>query len=105
MTIKFDPIEQADYYALAGVFRSTATMANTDHVSRWVERVLPHPDNSGRRARFDAKKEALESAILALKSAAVSEQTKKDLKQLQTELKALSETGPGFTSGNGGSGW
>ena len=93
---KFDPIEQADYYALAGVFRSTATMANTDHVSRWVERVLPHPDNSGRRARFDAKKEALESAILALKSAAVSEQAKKDLKQLQTELNALSETGAGL---------
>jgi cytochrome c553 len=25
---KFDPLSQRDYYALAGIFKSTATMAN-----------------------------------------------------------------------------
>jgi hypothetical protein len=91
---KFDPIEQADYYALAGVFRSTSTMANTAHVSRWTERVLPHPENSKRQAEFNAEKEAIESQIETLKNAASSEDTKKRLKQFQDELKALNKAGP-----------
>jgi hypothetical protein len=37
---KFDPIPQADYYALAGILRSTKTLIH-DNVSRWVEQPLP----------------------------------------------------------------
>ncbi|MCK6446681.1 MAG: DUF1549 domain-containing protein [Planctomycetes bacterium] len=37
---KFDPVSTRDYYALAGVFKSTSTMANFDFVSRWREREL-----------------------------------------------------------------
>ncbi|MBI5433270.1 MAG: DUF1553 domain-containing protein [Planctomycetes bacterium] len=37
---KFDPISARDYYAVAGVFKSTSTMANLDFVSRWREREL-----------------------------------------------------------------
>jgi mono/diheme cytochrome c family protein len=32
---KFDPVTAEDYYALAGVFRSTRSFANLDFVSRW----------------------------------------------------------------------
>jgi hypothetical protein len=39
---KFDPIPQADYYALAGIFKSTKTLIH-DNVSRWVEQPLPLP--------------------------------------------------------------
>ena len=35
---KFDPIPTADYYAMAGIMRSTKTMGGED--SRWVERPL-----------------------------------------------------------------
>jgi hypothetical protein len=37
---KFDPIPQRDYYALAGIFRSTHLL-NHDNVSKWLERPLP----------------------------------------------------------------
>lgn len=38
---KFDPISTKDYYALAGIFKSTKTMANLGFVSMWNERQLP----------------------------------------------------------------
>lgn len=37
---KFDPIPQADYYAMAGILRSTRTLIH-DNVSKWVMRPLP----------------------------------------------------------------
>jgi hypothetical protein len=37
---KFDPIPTKDYYALAGIFRSTQTLIH-DNVSKWVETPLP----------------------------------------------------------------
>lgn len=37
---KFDPFSQADYYALAGIFKSTKTMDNFRVVARWHERPL-----------------------------------------------------------------
>ncbi|MEO8494482.1 MAG: DUF1553 domain-containing protein, partial [Planctomycetota bacterium] len=37
---KFDPIPTADYYALAGIFKSTKTMENFNVVARWQEKPL-----------------------------------------------------------------
>jgi Protein of unknown function (DUF1553)/Protein of unknown function (DUF1549)/Concanavalin A-like lectin/glucanases superfamily len=37
---KFDPVSTRDYYALAGIFKSTRTMANLDFVSRFNERCI-----------------------------------------------------------------
>ena len=37
---KFDPISAHDYYALAGIFKSTKTMDNFGVVARWQERPL-----------------------------------------------------------------
>lgn len=37
---KFDPFSMADYYALAGVFKSTKTMDSLKVVARWHERPL-----------------------------------------------------------------
>ncbi len=56
---KFDPLSQRDYYAAAGIFKSTATMANLGFVSRWNEREL------GRAAAIEARRvhaERLEAA-------------------------------------------
>ena len=53
---KFDPISQRDYYAVAGVFKSTATMANTNFVSRWNERELaPRAAIEARNAAIAAR--------------------------------------------------
>ena len=39
---KFDPIPTSDYYAMAGIFKSTRTLFNyTDNVARWVDTPLP----------------------------------------------------------------
>ncbi len=37
---KFDPLPTADYYSLAGIFKSTQTMENHKVVARWFERPL-----------------------------------------------------------------
>ena len=34
---KFDPVSQADYYALAGVFKSTTTMESLARIAKWHE--------------------------------------------------------------------
>jgi cytochrome c553 len=56
---KFDPIPQADYYALAGIFKSSKTMEDFKVVARWHEYVLaPKADRdrlSAHQARIDAK--------------------------------------------------
>ncbi len=39
---KFDPIPTRDYYALAGILRSTRTLRNyTDNVAHWIDTPLP----------------------------------------------------------------
>jgi Protein of unknown function (DUF1553)/Protein of unknown function (DUF1549)/Planctomycete cytochrome C len=52
-----DPLSQADYYGLAGIFASTRTLFNeTDNVARWIARPLPEPaEIASRRAVIDAR--------------------------------------------------
>jgi hypothetical protein len=60
---KFDPISTRDYYALAGIFRSTSTMANLDFVSRWRERELA---TSSELEAYHAQEKALHESELAV---------------------------------------
>ncbi len=57
---KFDPIPTRDYYALAGIMKSTRTLIH-DNVSRWVEQPLPL------RPTQEAAVEKHEAAVAALK--------------------------------------
>ena len=52
---KFDPFSTKDYYALAGIFKSTKTMANLDFVSRWNERAVSGLELAARQARHDSE--------------------------------------------------
>ncbi|MCB1225443.1 MAG: DUF1549 domain-containing protein [Verrucomicrobiales bacterium] len=65
---KFDPIRQEDYYALAGIFRSTQVVMGTRNgcvnVASWVERALPQPEPEA--SALAAKLERLE-LIMRLK--------------------------------------
>jgi cytochrome c553 len=45
---KFDPIPQADYYALGGIFKSSKTMENFKVVATWHEYVLAPPEDRER---------------------------------------------------------
>jgi len=68
---KFDPIPTRDYYALAGIFRSTRTLKNyTDNVAHWVDTPLPMdgPEESKMKANED-KIAVLKKQIAELKDA------------------------------------
>jgi hypothetical protein len=41
---KYDPISIADYYGLAGIFKSTKTMESFSVVARWQERPIASPE-------------------------------------------------------------
>ncbi len=64
---KFDPIPTHDYYALAGIFKSTKTLIH-DNVSRWVDRKLPVDAETEKKiSEHDAKVALLENKIKELK--------------------------------------
>ncbi len=71
---KFDPVPTRDYYALAGIFRSTHTLQNyTDNVARWVDAELPMAPAVEREiAAHAAEVAALEKKIRARRRAAGS---------------------------------
>ncbi|MFM7320595.1 MAG: DUF1553 domain-containing protein, partial [Armatimonadota bacterium] len=69
---KFDPISTKDYYALAGIFKSTKTMANLDFVSRWNERAVAGPELAAKQARYDAE------VLAPLRATVASAKAKRD---------------------------
>ena len=54
---KFDPISQADYYSLAGIFKSSKTMENFKVVAKWHEYVLAPKADRDRLLAHEAKVE------------------------------------------------
>jgi hypothetical protein len=60
---KFDPISQADYYGLAGIFTSSKTMDNFKVVAKWHEYVLAPKSDRERLAAHEAKVEAKRKEI------------------------------------------
>ncbi|MBL8174266.1 MAG: DUF1549 domain-containing protein [Bryobacterales bacterium] len=60
---KFDPIPQADYYSLAGIFKSTKTMENFKVVAKWHEHVLAPKEDRDRLDAHLAKIEAKNKEI------------------------------------------
>ncbi len=69
---KFDPVPTRDYYALAGILRSTHTLHNyTDNVAKWVDTSLPaNPAVELELAAQEAKVAALEKQIARLRKSA-----------------------------------
>ncbi len=68
---KFDPIPTEDYYALAGIFRSTTSLTNTDkNPSYWPERPLELPAVTTARKKYQSRQAANKKAITAAKKKA-----------------------------------
>lgn len=67
---KYDPLSMSDYYALAGIFKSTKTMENFSVVAKWQERPLGTPDQIAQRsqiqATIDAQQKQVNQQIAAL---------------------------------------
>jgi cell division protein FtsB len=78
---KFDPVSSHDYYALAGIFCSTATLQGEiqEFVSNWVEQELPmEPEHARQLAAYRHKKQALEDRIKQLEDQRSETQTAVD---------------------------
>jgi len=69
---KFDPIPTRDYYALAGIFRSTSIFENYDHVSRWRERALETEAEQAARTAWQKSHEAARAERTALNEQGVA---------------------------------
>jgi len=63
---KFDPISTADYYALAGIFKSTRTMDNFKVVAHWHERPLASDADVAALADYRTRRDAKQAEIAAL---------------------------------------
>src|SRR5690606_33889674 len=66
---KFDPIPTKDYYALAGIFKSTKFIVHSN-VSRWMERPLPAQDPAIELAvkKHEAEVAALKAQIKSVRA-------------------------------------
>ncbi len=73
---KFDPFPQTDYYALAGIFRSTKTMENFKKLAKWYEIPLDTAEDRQKIADHDAKLKK-QKAEIAAEVANANEQLKK----------------------------
>ncbi len=90
---KFDPIPMADYYGLAGIFRSTKTMDHFKKVARWHEHPLASPDDPVVKAAHAGELAKMKAEIDTLTSKPLAE-TKDTLKKLRDELAKLEKAGP-----------
>ena len=66
---KFDPLPTADYYSLAGIFKSTQTMENHNVVARWFERPLGSETELERVKTLDNEIAAVKVSIEKLNQA------------------------------------
>ena len=60
---KFDPISMGDYYALAGILKSTRTMENFSVVARWQERPVATAEVIAQRDEIQGQVDGINSRI------------------------------------------
>ncbi|MCC6509591.1 MAG: DUF1549 domain-containing protein, partial [Pirellulaceae bacterium] len=69
---KFDPLPATDYYALAGIFKSTQTMENHNVVARWYERPLATPQIQAEVQAIDKQLQEAKSALAKLNASSAA---------------------------------
>jgi hypothetical protein len=102
---KFDPISQADYYSLAGIFLSTKTMESLKRIAKWNENsIATDADRAtlqSHQAQVAAKKAEVDGFLATagpegkpLPETQLSPEQKSRLTQLREELKSLESATP-----------
>jgi len=75
---KFDPISTANYYGLAGIFKSTRAMEHYKKVARWQELPLPSSETrallEAHAAQIAEKQSAIQATLAAAQAAALNAQ-------------------------------
>ena len=90
---KFDPIPTADYYALAGIFKSTKSMENYNVVADWFERPLVSEQTQAEIDRINAEIQTTKAKQTALNSKVVEIVEKELLHKADQYLLASSHIG------------
>jgi hypothetical protein len=119
---KFDPITTADYYGLAGIFKSTRTMESFTKIARWHENVLPSEQTRTLLTNYETQKAELNAKINSLveeadaqltasgmavpsstkeREALYAAETKSEIEKLRKELEALEKSPPELPSAMG----
>ena len=116
---KFDPIGHDDYYALAGIFKSTKTMEHYTKIARWWEVPIPNAEDKKRQAdhkkQIDEAKSKVDSFIAEANKKVVASlpegtsvegnpeekfpaETKADLKKLREAVTKLEKAPPAVST-------
>jgi hypothetical protein len=90
---KFDPISTADYYALAGIFKSTRTMDTFTVVAKWHERPLAAAEVVAFAEQHQADVEKKRQQIAAAETAGATTPSE-ELGRLKGELSELEQAAP-----------
>ena len=110
---KFDPVSQADYYSMVGVFKSTQTMESLKRIAKWNEVSVATQEDIHQRKGYEQQiadlKSRIETTVAEATSAIIGQQIPKDdaekeklfpdevqqrLTSLRDRLKKLEETLP-----------
>ncbi len=92
---KFDPVSTRDYYALAGIFYSTQSMADRAFVSNWMERPLPSIDIDMRRRTHQPLIDQARAEFERLK-AELKDENAEPVKKQKEALEKLEKEMPQF---------
>jgi hypothetical protein len=65
---KFDPISSADYYALAGIFKSTKTMDSFQRIAKWHENTIASEAAVAERTERERRAKELEGLVEKLEA-------------------------------------
>ena len=118
---KFDPIETADYYGLAGIFKSTLSMRKYTKLAEWYENLLPSDAATAMKQDYDSSVAAKRKSVADFMAEAdkqareklaadkvpekleplYPDATKAELKKLRDELTALDKNPPELPSAMG----
>ena len=111
---KFDPISTEEYYALAGIFKSTRTMESLKRPAKWVENLLANSEELKLSKKHQDLVEAQNAVVVAYRERAnqellasgkfskfpkkpeahYPEPTRKELENLEKTLKLFNESSP-----------
>lgn len=94
---KFDPISQADYYALAAIFKSTATFGETNEgaIKHWFEHSFASDDEQEYLKAIDAEIAAAKSTATKFKNAAIAKIRGDAVSDAARHLAAATQFTPG----------
>ena len=119
---KFDPVLATDYYALAGILKSTKTMDSLKTIAKWHENTVATSEELAKKAEHDAQvaaqkqkvDEFIKTANAALQATLAEgeklpakpetkypAETQAELKALRDELAALEKAAPVLPSAMG----